>query len=111
SCSTTLMSTMRTLTILTLLLSALPALAAEPSEHWRCGPYDVRIVPGGSYVPSESIVTSRSYPRSPPVRSLGDALDHHGHDARSRVDVLRLPARGAAMTSGPQLTNSLLRRA
>jgi len=42
------MSTMRTLTILTLLLSALPALAAEPSEHWRCGPYDVRIVPGDS---------------------------------------------------------------
>jgi len=47
------MSTMRTLTILTLLLSA---LAAEPSEHWRCGPYDVRIVPGDSYVPGESIV-------------------------------------------------------
>jgi hypothetical protein len=36
------MSTIRTLTILTLLLSALPALAAEPSEHWRCGPYDCR---------------------------------------------------------------------
>jgi hypothetical protein len=51
-----LMSTMRTLTILTLLLSALPALAAEPSEHWRCGPYDVRIVPGDSYVPGEYIV-------------------------------------------------------
>jgi hypothetical protein len=50
------MSTMRTLTILTLLLSALPALAAEPSEHWRCGPYDVRIVPGDSYVPGEYIV-------------------------------------------------------
>jgi hypothetical protein len=33
-----------------------PALAAEPSEHWRCGPYDVRIVPGDSYVPGAYIV-------------------------------------------------------
>jgi hypothetical protein len=43
-------------TALTLLLSALSALAAEPSEHWRCGPYDVRIVPGDGYVPGEYIV-------------------------------------------------------
>jgi hypothetical protein len=38
------------------LISALPALAAEPSEHWRCGPYDIRIVPGDSYIPGEYIV-------------------------------------------------------
>ena len=38
------------------LISALPALAAEPSEHWRCGPYDIRIVPGNSYIPGEYIV-------------------------------------------------------
>jgi hypothetical protein len=42
---------MRTLTTLTLLLSALPALAAEQDEHWRCGPYDIKI----SYVPGEHI--------------------------------------------------------
>jgi hypothetical protein len=41
--------------LLLALLSALPVLAAEPSEHWRCGPYDIRIVPGNSYVPGENI--------------------------------------------------------
>jgi hypothetical protein len=47
---------MRTLIILTLLLSVFPALAAEPNEHWRCGPYDIRIVPGDSYEPNVYIV-------------------------------------------------------
>jgi hypothetical protein len=38
-----------------LLLALIPALAAEPSEHWRCGPYDITIVPGDSYAPGEDI--------------------------------------------------------
>jgi hypothetical protein len=42
----------------TLLLASTVPRAAEPSEHWRCGPYDVRIVPGDSYVPGEYIVLS-----------------------------------------------------
>jgi hypothetical protein len=32
------------------------AFAAEPNEHWRCGPYDIRIIPGDSYIPGEYIV-------------------------------------------------------
>ena len=40
----------------TLLLASTVPRAAEPSEHWRCGPYDIRIVPGDSYVPGEYIV-------------------------------------------------------
>jgi hypothetical protein len=36
----------------TAVLLSLPALAAEPSEHWRCSPYDIRIIPGDSYGPS-----------------------------------------------------------
>jgi hypothetical protein len=47
---------MKTLTILTFLLFTLPALAAEPNEHWRCGPYEVRIIPGDTYVPGEDTV-------------------------------------------------------
>jgi hypothetical protein len=35
----------------TLLLASTVPRAAEPSEHWRCGPYDIRIVPGDTYVP------------------------------------------------------------
>ena len=40
----------------TLLLASSVPRAAEPSEHWRCRPYDIRIVPGDSYVPGEYIV-------------------------------------------------------
>jgi len=30
--------------------------AAEPNEHWHCGPYDIRIIPGQNYIPDESNV-------------------------------------------------------
>jgi len=45
-----------TLTALAMLTVSMSVHAAEPSEHWRCGPYDVRIIPGDSYVPGEYIV-------------------------------------------------------
>jgi hypothetical protein len=35
------------------LISALPALAEEPTEHWRCGPYFVTLIPADSYDRSE----------------------------------------------------------
>jgi hypothetical protein len=32
-----------------LLLALISALAAEPSEHWRCGPYDIKITSDSDY--------------------------------------------------------------
>jgi hypothetical protein len=54
--------------------------AAEPSEHWRCGPYDIRIIPGDSYIPGESIVLSDD--EGFLVRKNGRDAGHELHRAR-----------------------------
>jgi hypothetical protein len=44
------------LTGIAALFLATGAHAAEPNEHWHCGPYDIRIIPGQNYIPDESNV-------------------------------------------------------
>ena len=44
------------LTSIAALFLATGAAQGEGSEHWRCGPYDIRIIPGDSYDPNKDIV-------------------------------------------------------
>jgi hypothetical protein len=46
-----------TLMALAMLAVSTPVTTAEPTEHWRCGPYDVRIIPGDGYVPGVAMDT------------------------------------------------------